>query len=125
MQFGASLQAYPGGGNIRWGAFQEGINVRRYSNDVDPNVLLGTYSEQLYGQPGHCVAPCVLGERFVPDTMSVLGASTSGYRAPMVPLASAVSGPAVGAPRRRRLLRPWVRRRAVARRPGSGRFDVL
>ena len=50
MQFGASLQAYPGGGNIRWGAFQEGLNVRRYSGE--PNELLGTYSNRLYGQPG-------------------------------------------------------------------------
>ena len=86
MQFGASLQAYPGGGNIRWGAFQEGLNVRRYSGD--PNELLGTYSEQLYGQPGHCVAPCVVGERFVPDSMPVVNTSTTGYWVPMVPLAS-------------------------------------
>ena len=86
MQFGASLQAYPGGGNIRWGAFQEGLNVRRYSDD--PNELLGTYSEQLYGQPGHCVAPCALGGRFVPTDMPTVSTSTSGYWVPMVPLAS-------------------------------------
>ena len=86
MQFGASLQAYPGGGNIRWGAFQEGLNVRRYSGE--PNELLGTYSNRLYGQPGHCVLPCVLGERLVPEGVPTVSTSDSGYWAPMVPLAS-------------------------------------
>ena len=71
MQFGASLQAYPGGGNIRWGTFQEGFNIRRYSGE--PNELLGTYSERFYGQPGHCVAPCVLGERFIPADQPTAG----------------------------------------------------
>ena len=88
LQFGASLQAYPGGGNIRWGAFQEGLNVRRYAADDDPNELLGTYSERLFGQPGHCVAPCALGERFVPGDVPTVSTSDSGYWVPMVPLAS-------------------------------------
>ena len=86
MQFGASLQAYPGGGNIRWGTFQEGFNIRRYSGA--PNELLGTYSERFYGQPGHCVAPCVLGERFIPADQPTAGLNESGYIAPMIPLSS-------------------------------------
>ncbi len=86
LQFGASLQAYPGGGNIRWGAFQEGLNVRRY--DDEPDELLGTYSNQLYGQPGHCVAPCELGGRFVPEGVRTVSVSDSTFWAPMVPLAS-------------------------------------
>ena len=88
MQFGASLQAYPGGGNIRWGVFQEGLNVRRYSGDA--NELLGTYSERLYGQPGHCDAnpDCVLGGRFVPADVPTTGLNESGYIAPMIPLSS-------------------------------------
>ena len=89
MQFGASLQAYPGGGNIRWGVFQEGLNVRRYGTG-DPNELLGTYSERLYGQPGHCDAnpDCVLGGRFVPADVPTTGLNESGYIAPMIPLSS-------------------------------------
>ena len=81
MQLAASLQAYPGGQGD-WGGLQEGLYVHRTSS----NPLLGTYSEELYGQPGHCVAPCALGAR-IADTATV-STSTGGYWIPMIPLNS-------------------------------------
>ena len=81
MQLAASLQAYPGGQGD-WGGLQEGLYVHRTSS----NPLLGTYSDALYGQPGHCVAPCVLGAR-IADTPTV-STSTGGYWIPMIPLNS-------------------------------------
>ena len=81
MQLGASLQAYPGGAGD-WGGLQEGLYVHRTSS----NALLGTYSDTLFGQPGHCVAPCVLGAR-IADTPTV-SASNSAYWIPMIPLSS-------------------------------------
>ena len=50
LQLGASLQAYPGGLGD-WGGLQEGLYVSRTS----ANHRSATYSEELYGQPGHCV----------------------------------------------------------------------
>ena len=81
MQLGASLQAYPGGAGD-WGGLQEGLYVHRTSS----NALLGTYSDTLFGQPGHCVAPCVLGAR-ISDTPTV-STGTGGYWIPMIPLNS-------------------------------------
>ena len=87
LQLGASLQAYPGGGNIRWAAFQEGLLVQRYGSDA-PNELLGTYSDLLYGQPGHCVAPCELGGRLVPEDAQTVATSDTRFQLPMIPLGS-------------------------------------
>ena len=81
MQLGASLQAYPGGAGD-WGGLQEGLRVHRTTS----NELQGTYSHTLYGQPGHCVAPCVLGAR-LSDTPTV-STVTAGYWIPMIPLNS-------------------------------------
>ena len=83
MQFGASLQAYPGGLGT-WGGMQEGLYVHRTST----NELYTTYSQELYGQPGHCVAPCVLGQRFIPEDTPTIERSTGGEWYPMVPLSS-------------------------------------
>ena len=83
MQFGGSFQAYPGGAGD-WGGLQEGIYVHRTSGDP----LLGTYSETLYGQSGHCVAPCTLGGRLVPEEASTISTGTSAYWVPMLPLNS-------------------------------------
>ena len=82
MQVGASLQAYPGGAGD-WGGLQEGLYVHRTQGG-----LTGTYSEELYGQPGHCVAPCELGARLVPAEASTVSTSTSNYWIPMIPLNS-------------------------------------
>ena len=83
MQVGASLQAYPGGAGD-WGGLQEGLYVHRTSDDA----LVDTYSERLYGQPGHCVAPCMLGERLAPEGTPTVSTSTSAYWIPMIPLSS-------------------------------------
>ena len=83
MQLGASLQAYPGGLGD-WGGMQEGLYVHRTSS----NDLYKTYSEALYGQSGHCVAPCVLGQNIIPDGVGNIERSTGGYWYPMVPLSS-------------------------------------
>ena len=83
MQFGGSLQAYPGGAGD-WGGLQEGLYVHRTSSDD----LLGTYSETFYGQPGQCVAPCALGERLVPSEASTVSTSTTAFWVPMIPLSS-------------------------------------
>ncbi len=83
LQFGASLQAYPGGLGT-WGGLQEGLYVHRSSTDP----LLSTYSEGLYGQPGHCVAPCVLGGRLVPEGVATVARNTTGDWYPNIPLSS-------------------------------------
>ena len=83
MQFGFSLQAYPGGLGD-WGGLQEGFSISRTSSNPKYN----SYSEELFGQPGHCVAPCVLGGRIVPDNITTVERSTSGAWYPMVPLSS-------------------------------------
>ena len=83
MQFGASLQAYPGGLGT-WGGMQEGLYVHRTST----NELYTTYPQDLYRQPGHCVAPCVLGQRFIPEDIPTIERSTGGEWHPMVPLSS-------------------------------------
>jgi hypothetical protein len=83
MQFGASLQAYPGGLGT-WGGMQEGLSISRTSTNHKYN----SYSEELFGQPGHCVAPCVLGGRIVPDNFPTVERSTSGAWYPMIPLNS-------------------------------------
>ena len=83
LQMGASLQAYPGGAGD-WGGLQEGLYIHRTS----ANPLLGTYSEGLFGQPGHCVAPCALGGRFVPEAQATVNTGTGGYWVPMIPLSS-------------------------------------
>ncbi len=83
LQAGFSLQAYPGGLGD-WGGLQEGLYVHRTSS----NDLYRTYSPELYGQPGHCVAPCVLGQSIVPDGLANIDRSTGGQWYPMVPLSS-------------------------------------
>ena len=83
LQAGFSLQAYPGGLGD-WGGLQEGLYVHRTST----NDLYRTYSPELYGQPGHCVAPCVLGQNIIPDGLGIIERSTGGEWYPMVPLAS-------------------------------------
>jgi len=83
LQVGASLQAYPGGAGD-WGGMQEGLYIHRTSTSAE----IGTYSDTLYGQPGHCVAPCVLGGRLVPTNASTIGTSTSAFWMPMIPLNS-------------------------------------
>jgi len=83
MQVAGSFQAYPGGAGD-WGGMQEGFYVHRTST----NPLLGTYSDTFYGQPGHCVAPCVLGGRLVPDVASTVGIGTTNFWVPQVPLNS-------------------------------------
>ena len=82
MQVGASLQAYPGGAGD-WGGLQEGLYVHRTQGGET-----GTYSQTLYGQPGHCVTPCELGGRLVPAEASTVSTSTSNYWIPMIPLNS-------------------------------------
>ena len=82
MQVGASLQAYPGGAGD-WGGLQEGLYVHRTQGGET-----GTYSQTLYGQPGHCVTPCELGARIVPEEASTVSTSTSAYWIPMIPLNS-------------------------------------
>ena len=67
-----------------WGGIQEGLYVHRTST----NELYTTYSQELYGQPGHCVAPCVLGQRFIPEDAPTIERSTGGEWYPMVPLSS-------------------------------------
>ena len=83
LQLGASLQAYPGGLGT-WGGMQEGLSISRTSTNHKYN----SYSEELFGQPGHCVAPCVLGARIVPDNFPTVERSTSGAWYPMIPLNS-------------------------------------
>ena len=83
LQLGASLQAYPGGLGD-WGGLQEGLYISRTSSNHKYN----SYSEELYGQPGHCVAPCVLGARIVADNFPTVERSTGGQWYPMVPLSS-------------------------------------
>ena len=83
LQAGFSLQAYPGGLGT-WGGLQEGLSISRTSS----NHKVNSYSEELYGQPGHCVAPCVLGARIVPDNIPTVERSTGGAWYPMVPLSS-------------------------------------
>ena len=83
LQVGASLQAYPGGA-AEYGGLQEGLYVSRTSS----NAALSTYSEALYGQPGHCVAPCVLGGSLVPEGVATVARSTSGDWYPMLPVGS-------------------------------------
>ncbi|MEE2636315.1 MAG: TonB-dependent receptor [Acidobacteriota bacterium] len=83
LQVGASLQAYPGGAGD-WGGLQEGFRASRTSTSA----TYGTYSDTFYGQPGHCVAPCVLGSRLVPDGIATIGTSTSSFWFPMTPLNS-------------------------------------
>ena len=83
LQAGFSLQAYPGGLGD-WGGLQEGLYVHRTSS----NHKYTTYSEELFGQPGHCVAPCVLGQKMVPDSIATVGRATGGTWFPMVPLSS-------------------------------------
>ncbi len=83
MQMGFSLQAYPGGLGD-WGGLQEGLSISRTSSNHKYN----SYSQELYGQPGHCVAPCVLGARIVPDNITTVERSTSSAWYPMVPLSS-------------------------------------
>ena len=83
LQFGASLQAYPGGLGT-WGGMQEGLSISRTSTNHKYN----SYSEELFGQPGHCVAPCVLGARIVPDNFDTVERSTGGAWYPMIPLNS-------------------------------------
>ena len=75
MQFGVSLQVYPGSLGT-WGGMQEGLYVHRTST----NELYTTYSQELYGQPGHCVAPCVLGQRFIPEDTPTIERSTRQRR---------------------------------------------
>ena len=83
LQVGGTLQAYPGGAGD-WGGLQEGFFVHRTSDTA----LLGTYSDTFYGQSGHCVAPCALGGRLVPDSAATVGNSTTSYWLPMIPLSS-------------------------------------
>ena len=83
MQMGFSLQAYPGGLGD-WGGLQEGLYISRTST----NHKYRTYSEELFGQPGHCVAPCMLGTNIVPDQFATVERSTSGEWYPMIPLSS-------------------------------------
>ncbi len=83
LQAGFSLQAYPGGLGD-WGGLQEGLYVHRTST----NDLYRTYSVELYGQPGHCVAPCVLGQEIIPSGLGNIERSTGGAWYPMVPLSS-------------------------------------
>ena len=83
MQMGFSLQAYPGGLGD-WGGLQEGFSISRTSSNHKYN----SYSQELFGQPGHCVAPCVLGQSIVPDNITTVERSTSGAWYPMVPLSS-------------------------------------
>ncbi len=83
LQMGFSLQAYPGGLGD-WGGLQEGLTVHRTSS----NDRLRTYSPELFGQPGHCVAPCVLGQNIVPDGVGNIERATGGHWYPMVPLSS-------------------------------------
>ncbi len=83
LQAGFSLQAYPGGLGD-WGGLQEGLYVHRTSS----NDTYRTYSPELYGQPGHCVAPCVLGQEIIPAGLSNIERSTGGAWYPMVPLSS-------------------------------------
>ena len=52
------------------------------------NDLYTTYSPEFYGQPGHCVAPCVLGQNIIPDGVSNIERSTGGAWYPMIPLNS-------------------------------------
>ncbi|MCY4507990.1 MAG: TonB-dependent receptor [Acidobacteria bacterium] len=83
LQLAASLQAYPGGLGD-WGGLQEGIYVSRTSESP----RYGTYSEELYGQPGHCVAPCALGQNIVPDGIATVERSTDAAWYPMIPVNS-------------------------------------
>ena len=83
MQLGASLQAYPGGLGD-WGGLQEGLFVHRSSS----NDLYKTYSEALYGQDGHCVAPCALGADIVPAGFTTVERSTTSNYYPMIPINS-------------------------------------
>ena len=83
LQAGFSLQAYPGGLGD-WGGLQEGLYVHRTSS----NDTYRTYSPELYGQPGHCVAPCVLGQDIIPAGLGNIERSTGGAWYPMVPLSS-------------------------------------
>ena len=83
MQAGFSLQAYPGGLGD-WGGLQEGFYVHRTST----NDKYRTYSPELFGQTGHCVAPCVLGQDIIPDGVGNIGRSTGGQWYPMIPLSS-------------------------------------
>ena len=73
VQAGFSLQAYPGGLGD-WGGLQEGLYVHRTST----NGLYRTYSTELYGQPGHCVVPCVLGQNIIPDGVTTIGHHSTG-----------------------------------------------
>ena len=88
MQMGFSLQAYPGGLGD-WGGLQEGFSISRTSSNHKYN----SYSQELFGQTRHdgtphCVAPCVLGQRIVPDNFPTVERSTGGAWYPMVPLSS-------------------------------------
>ena len=83
MQVGGSLQVYPGGAGD-WGGLQEGFYLHRTSTDP----LIGEYSPTFYGQPGQCVAPCVLGGRLVPTNTSTVATSTTNFWVPTIPLAS-------------------------------------
>ena len=83
LQMGFSLQAYPGGLGD-WGGLQEGLYISRTSSNHKYN----SYSTELYGQPGQCVAPCVLGQRIVPENFTTVERSTSGAWYPMIPLSS-------------------------------------
>ena len=87
MQLGASLQAYPGGGNIRWAAFQEGFTVNR-RDSASP--VYRDYDPMFYGQTRadgspQCQSPCVLGGRIVPEGMATVGSSETSIWLPMVP----------------------------------------
>ena len=83
LQLGASLQAYSGGLGD-WGGLQEGLYVSRTSTSH----RYGTYSEELYGQPGHCVTPCALGRNIVPDGIATVERSTDAAWYPMIPVNS-------------------------------------
>ena len=83
MQVGGSLQSYAGGASDS-GGFQEGFFISRTS--ADP--LISTYSPTFYGQPGQCVAPCVLGGPLAPAEALTIADSTSNFWAPTIPLAS-------------------------------------
>ena len=83
MQVGGSVQVYPGGAGD-WGGLQEGFYLHRTSTDP----LIGEYSPTFYGQPGQCVAPCVLGGRLVPTNTSTVATSTTNFWVPTIPLAS-------------------------------------
>ena len=80
-QVAGSFQAYPGG-NQDWSGLQEGFFIHRTSS----NELISTYSDQFYGQAGHCVDPCSLGANIVPAGAQTVNISTSEGWFPLIPL---------------------------------------